>query len=98
MVKNLPAKAGDLGDVELILGLGREGPWSRNCQLTPVLLPGKYHGQRTLAGYSPWGHRVGHNQVHMQSKNESITFVSPKTVGCQAPLSMEFTREKHWSG
>ena len=28
-------------------------PWSRAWQPTPVLLPGKSHGQRTLAGYSP---------------------------------------------
>ena len=25
---------------------------------TPVFLPGEFHGQRSLAGYSPWGHRV----------------------------------------
>ena len=24
---------------------------------TPVFLPGKYHGQRSLAGYSPWGRK-----------------------------------------
>ena len=24
---------------------------------TPVFLPGKSHGQRSLAGYSPWGHK-----------------------------------------
>ena len=23
-------------------------------QLTPVILPGEFHGQRSLAGYSPW--------------------------------------------
>ena len=28
---------------------------------TPVFLCGKPHGQRSLAGYSPWGHRVGHD-------------------------------------
>ena len=27
--------------------------WRRKCQLTPVFLPGKSHGQRSLAGYSP---------------------------------------------
>jgi len=27
----------------------------RKWQLTPVLLPGKSHGQRSLVGYSPWG-------------------------------------------
>ena len=30
-------------------------PWSRKWQPTPVFLPGKFHGQRSLAGYSPWG-------------------------------------------
>ena len=24
---------------------------------TPVILPGKHHGQRSLAGYSPWDHK-----------------------------------------
>ena len=32
-----------------------KSPWSRKWQLTPVFLPGKSHGQRRLAGYSPWG-------------------------------------------
>ena len=30
-------------------------PWRRKWQPTPVLLPGKFHGWRSLAGYSPWG-------------------------------------------
>ena len=32
-------------------------PWRRQWQPTPVFLPGKSHGQRRLAGHSPWGHR-----------------------------------------
>ena len=32
----------------------------RNWQPTPVFLPGEFHGQRSLVGYSPWGRRVGH--------------------------------------
>ena len=32
-------------------------PWRRKWQPTPVLLPGEYHGQRSLAGYSPWGRK-----------------------------------------
>ena len=32
-------------------------PWRRKQQPTPVFLPGKSHGQRTLVGYSPWGRR-----------------------------------------
>ena len=30
-------------------------PWCRNWQPAPVFLPGKSHGQRSLAGCSPWG-------------------------------------------
>ena len=33
----------------------RKIPWSRKWQPTPVFLPGKFHGQRSLAGYSPKG-------------------------------------------
>ena len=33
----------------------RKIPWRRKWQPTPVLLPGKSHGQRSLAGYSPKG-------------------------------------------
>ena len=40
-------------------------PWvgkvgRRKWQPTPVLLPGKSYGQRSLAGCSPWSQRVGH--------------------------------------
>ena len=38
-----------------IQALGGEDPRSRKWQPTPVFLPGKFHGQRSLAGYSPWG-------------------------------------------
>ena len=31
-------------------------PWRRKWQPTPVLLPGEFHGQRSLVDYSPWGH------------------------------------------
>ena len=36
-------------------------PWRRERQPTPAFVPGESHGQRNLAGYSPWGHRVGHD-------------------------------------
>ena len=35
----------------------RKIPWRRKWQPTSVLLPGKFHGQRSLAGYSPWDHK-----------------------------------------
>ena len=35
----------------------RKIPWRRKWQPTPVFLPGKSHGQSSLAGYSPRGHK-----------------------------------------
>ena len=32
-------------------------PWRRKWLPTPVFLTGEFHGQRSLAGYSPWGHK-----------------------------------------
>ena len=40
-----------------VRSLGRGVPWRRKWQSTPVLLPGKSHGQRCLVGYSPWGRK-----------------------------------------
>ena len=35
----------------------RKAPWRRKWQPTPIFLPGESHGQRSLVGYSPWGHK-----------------------------------------
>ena len=35
----------------------RKIPWRRDWQPIPVCLPGESHGQRSLAGYSPWGRK-----------------------------------------
>ena len=53
VVKTPPAKAGDVG---LIPALGRFH-WRRIWQPTPVFLPGKSQGQRSLEDYGPWGHK-----------------------------------------
>ena len=37
--------------------LGRKDPLEKEWQPTPVFLPGEFHGQRSLVGYSPWGHK-----------------------------------------
>ena len=45
-----------------VQSLGQEDPWRWKCQPTPVLLLGKSHEQRSLAGYRPHGHkRAGHD-------------------------------------
>ena len=54
--KESGCSAGDPGPVP---GLGRF-PWRREWQPTSVFLLGELHRQRSLAGCSPWGHRVRH--------------------------------------
>ena len=50
----LSGKPCNVGDPGSFPGWGRL-PWRRECLPTPVFLPGKSHGQRSLAGYSPPG-------------------------------------------
>ena len=48
---------------------GLEDPLGSGMAATPVFLPGKSHGQRSLADYSPWGRkRAGHNLATKQSQ------------------------------
>ena len=51
-VKNLPSMW-EIG----VQSLGWEDPLRKEWQPSPVFLPGEFHGQRSLAGYSPWGHK-----------------------------------------
>ena len=52
MVGNPPDKWG-----MRVGSLGQEDPLEKERQPTLVFLPGKFHGQRSLVGYSPWGHK-----------------------------------------
>ena len=40
-----------------VQSLGREDPLEKEMATNPVFLPGKSHGQRSQAGYSPWGRK-----------------------------------------
>ena len=42
-------------------------PWRRKRQPTPVLLPEKSHGRRSLVGYSPWGHKESDTTEQLHS-------------------------------
>ena len=42
----------------------QKSPWKRACQPTPVFLQGKSHRQRSLKGYSPWGHKESDTTEH----------------------------------
>ena len=52
MVKSLPAMEETGFDLWV-----RKIPWKRVWLPTLVFLPGEFHGQRSLVGYSPWGHK-----------------------------------------
>ena len=48
-------------DYEMVKLFKNENPvvsvWRREWQPTPVFLPGEFYGQRSLAGFSPWGRK-----------------------------------------
>ena len=48
--KNLPAL-----QETWVQSLGWKIPWRMEWQPTSVFLPGEFHGQKSQAGYSPWG-------------------------------------------
>ena len=53
--------------------LGQEDPLGQEMATHSEFLPGKSHGQRSLEGYSPWGHkRVGHDLVTKQQQPGQI--------------------------
>ena len=46
--------------------------WRRKWQPTPVFLPAESHGQRRLAGYSPWGHKESDRTDQRTKRNEVL--------------------------
>ena len=58
-----------------VQSLGWEDPWRREWLLTPVFLPGEFHGHRNLAGYSPWGHKES-------DMTEQLTHTHSGDLGC----------------
>ena len=61
----------------------RKIPWRRKWQSTPVFLPGESHGQRSLTGYSPWGHKswtwlkrlTMHTHISFFNKSSSCSLI-----------------------
>ena len=55
-------------------------PWKRERLPTPVFLPGGFHGERSLVGYSPWGHkeldtteRLTHTHTYTHSVSKALS-------------------------
>ena len=104
MVKNPPANAGDARGVDLIPGSGRS-PEGGKWQPIPKFLHGKFHGQRSLVGYSPWGHKKSdiievteHSCTHSASSVQLLScvqlFATPWTAACQASLSFNLSQHQ----
>ena len=77
--------------------LGQEDPLEGEYwQHTPVFLPGKSHGQRSLAGYGPQGHSVGHDLVTKSTNNNdalSVYALVCQRDGQKAALGGDGVRE-----
>ena len=62
---------------------GWEAPLEEEMAPTPVFLPGESHGRRSLAGYSPWGHKEcdmperAHTHTHTRTRAHTHTHPSP---------------------
>ena len=63
--------------------------WRRKWQPTPIVLSGEIHGQRSLAGYSPWGHKESDTterltqymtNKHSRHKFFNLHFILRKTL------------------
>ena len=58
--------------------------WSRKWQLTPVFSPGKFHGQRILAGYSPWGRKESdmteHTHIGLHKASDTNGYIGGKVM------------------
>ena len=66
--------------------MGWKIPCKRAWQPTPVFLPGKSHGQRSLVGYSPWDHkeldRTEHIHAKYINKEKELTIVLEGPTVC----------------
>ena len=80
--KETPANAGDVGSIPW---LGRS---PGGGQPTPVFLPGKSHGQRSLACYCPWGHKESDPTVQIHAYNVPLGN-HVRIRRCQLPLDIQ---------
>ena len=83
VIKNLPANAGDAGDAGSIPGSERS-PGVGNGSPLQYFVPGKLHGQRSLAGPSPWGAK---SQTRLSTYAATYTYpFSPHFPPIQAAI------------
>ena len=62
-------------------------------QTTPAFLPGEFHGQKSLAGYSPWGHEESDTAERLRHFKASLRL--PVST-CLAHLSLNLAAQRLW--
>ena len=78
------------GDSGSIPGSGRF-PWRRKWQPTPAFLPGESHGQKSLAGCSPWGGKK-FSSVSVQFSTVSVQFSGSVVSDSLRPHELQHAR------
>ena len=66
-----------------VWSLGWEDPLKEEMASTPVFWPGEFHGQRSLAGYSPWGHKEWDKTEQLML---SLTYHEPHNPAIASPI------------
>ena len=64
-------------------------PWRRAWQHTPAFLPGESHGQRSLAGYSPWGHQESDTTERLNNNSPGSLHADCSGQGLTLHLTQE---------
>ena len=72
-----------------VRSLGREDPLARKWRLTPVFLPGKSHGRRSLEGYSPRGHKELDTTERLNTHTQLVGDLTGGRVDKHLPASAE---------
>ena len=95
VVKNLPASA---RDPDLVSWVGKI-PWRKKWQPTPVFLPGKSRGQRSLVGYSPRGHKELDTTEYTHTQWYSYYYISEESrfMSTQPSVMVNFTCKLNWA-
>ena len=90
MGKESACSVGDAGRRGFNYWVGKI-PWRRAWLPTPVFLPGESHEQRSLVGYSPWGHKES-NKIEQQNGNKQLIYNTVLVSGTQQCDSVTHTR------
>ena len=96
-VKNPPVHAGNLCSGRSCI---RKIPWRRKWLPIPVFLPGEFHGQRNLAGYSAWGRKksdttewLTHTDGHIYKEIQKEPYEVPASTLVHIFILWRFTQK-----